>query len=85
MKKSRLKPRYILIKPPSLTELKQRLEKRQLDTSAVDQWIERARNGLYSDYEYDLIITNDDFDSTYRTLRDFCIGNYWKDFEEDDG
>lgn len=49
----------------------------------VDQWIERAKKGHYSDYDYDLIITNDNFDNAYRTLRDFCVSNYWKDFEED--
>jgi guanylate kinase len=83
LKKSRLKPRYILIKTPSLLELRQPPVKNESEKAVVDQWDERAKSKLFSDFEFDLVIANDDFDQTYRTLRDFCISKYWSDVEED--
>jgi guanylate kinase len=83
LKKSRLKPTYILIKSPSFLELRQQSETKKREEAVVDQWVERAKSEPFSDFAFDLVITDPDFDDAYKTLRDFCISKYFYDVEED--
>ncbi|KAH9489272.1 guanylate kinase [Bulinus truncatus] len=75
IKKSNLKPtpRYIFIKPPSLEELKRRLEKRGTETEeSLQKRLDTAKEAM--DYAaekgaYDHVIENNDLEIAYEKLK----------------
>jgi guanylate kinase len=82
-----LKARYILISPPSVGVLKDRIAKRdQLDPNDpnINQWVEKAKSGQFNESDFDLVVVNDDLEKAYKKLKEYCISNYWADFESED-
>lgn len=60
----------VFISPPTLSELKQRLEARQTDTQEViDNRIAMAKREIQRISEYDYLIVNDDLEEATNTLR----------------
>ena len=87
LKKSVLKPRYILIKTPNLDVLQERLAQshhKEVNDPQLTQWVEKARAGNYVDGDYDLVVVNDDLERAFKQLKEYCLSIYWKSFEEED-
>ncbi|CCD26359.1 guanylate kinase NDAI_0H01850 [Naumovozyma dairenensis CBS 421] len=76
--KTDLNARYLFIAPPSIDDLRKRLEGRGTETeeslnkrlSAATAEMEYANTGAH-----DKIIVNDDLDKAYAELKDFIFGN----------
>ncbi|ODV87808.1 hypothetical protein CANARDRAFT_173707 [[Candida] arabinofermentans NRRL YB-2248] len=76
IKKSDMNPRYLFIAPPSIEELRTRLEGRGTETSeslekrisAASAELEYAKNG-----GHDKIIVNDDLEKAYKELKEFIF------------
>ena len=61
----------VFILPPSLAELRRRLETRAADsTKVIDSRMERARGEISHWAEYDYVVINDDVDECYRQVRE---------------
>lgn len=60
----------VFISPPTLSELKKRLEARSTDTQdVIDRRIDMAKREIQRISEYDFLVVNDDFDQAARTLK----------------
>lgn len=77
IRKCSLDPLFIFIKPPSMSELEQRLRKRKSET---EESLQHRLSIVKSELEYGLqpgnfhlIIENDDKDKAYEKLREFVI------------
>jgi len=80
MKQSTFSPNYIFIKPPSIEELRTRLQGRGTET---DESLEKRINQAIKDMEYgegegnfDIVITNDDINRAYGELESFLLSKY---------
>lgn len=72
---------YIFILPPSMTELRRRLEERSTDAQKViEQRINRAADEIKEARWYDYIIINDDFETACRELSAIVIAHRRKTF-----
>lgn len=61
----------VFVLPPSLTELRRRLESRAQDSEAViDSRMERARAEISHWAEYDYVVINDDVDECFDRVRE---------------
>lgn len=68
-------PIFIFIEPPSLEELKNRLEKRQTDTKEINQKrLDLAVKELEKKDNYDYVICNDDLERAYTDLKNIILG-----------
>ncbi len=64
----------IFILPPSLTELRSRLERRGRDSAAdIDSRMDKAQREISHYNEYDYILVNDVFDETLLNLRSIIL------------
>ncbi len=64
----------IFILPPSLKELRNRLEKRGQDSEEViSSRMDKAKNEISHCHEYDYVIINDDFETGLLTLRSVIL------------
>ena len=64
----------IFITPPTLSELKKRLEKRSTDTKEViEARMKMATREIQRTSEYDFIVVNDDLDTAANVLRQIAI------------
>ena len=64
----------VFITPPTLSELKKRLEKRSTDTKEViEARIKMATREIQRTSEYDFIVVNDDLDTAANVLRQIAI------------
>ncbi|KAJ3332429.1 hypothetical protein HDU91_003110 [Kappamyces sp. JEL0680] len=87
LKKSMLRPTYILISSPSINALQERLAKsHNIDANdpMVAKWVDKAKAGHYQDGDYDINIINDDLEKAYAKLKDYCLSLYWQNFDEED-
>ncbi|CDK24866.1 unnamed protein product [Kuraishia capsulata CBS 1993] len=76
VKKTDLNARYLFLAPPSIDELKKRLEGRGTETQeSIDKRIAAASAEMaYAETgAHDLIIVNDDLDKAYKQLKDFVL------------
>lgn len=65
---------YIFIKPPSLEELRSRLEQRKTETEEViDERLEWSKQELKAANIYEYLIVNDDLNTAYDALRSIVI------------
>lgn len=65
---------FIFLKPPSLEELKRRLEQRKTETpEAMEKRLNWALKEIEEQHHYDYIITNDRLDAAYDVLRSIVI------------
>ncbi|MEP3050803.1 MAG: guanylate kinase [Erythrobacter sp.] len=61
----------VFILPPSLSELRRRLEERATDSdSVIDGRMERARGEISHWAEYDYVVVNDDIDYCFEKVRE---------------
>lgn len=61
----------VFILPPSLAELRRRLENRATDSSdVIDSRMERARGEISHWAEYDYVVINDDVDACFAKVRE---------------
>lgn len=61
----------VFILPPSLAELRRRLEARAADSAdVIDSRMERARGEISHWAEYDYVVINDDVDECFRQVRE---------------
>ncbi|MDQ7042874.1 MAG: guanylate kinase [Sulfurimonas sp.] len=64
----------VFITPPTLSELKNRLQKRSTDTQEIiDGRIEVARREIQRAAEYDFLIINDDLDVAAKVLKQIAL------------
>ncbi len=64
----------VFITPPTLSELKRRLEKRCTDTpEVIENRIQMARREIQRTTEYDFLVINDDLDVAADVLRQIAI------------
>ena len=74
---SELAPLYVFIRPPGLAALEERLRARATETEAsLAKRLAAARAELeYGEQpgNFDLVIVNDDLDTAYSQLREFCL------------
>jgi guanylate kinase len=64
----------VFIEPPSLEELKKRLEQRkQNDSNDLEKRLEEAKRELLEVNRYDFAIINRDFDQAYAELKSFVL------------
>ena len=74
---SELAPLYVFIRPPGLAALEERLRGRATETEAsLAKRLAAARAELeYGEQpgNFDLVIVNDDLDTAYSQLREFCL------------
>ena len=64
----------VFITPPTLSELKNRLQKRSTDTQEViNGRIEMARREIQRTSEYDFIVVNDDLDEAAKVLKQIAL------------
>lgn len=80
IKKSGIAARYVYIAPPSLEELKKRLELRNTETlESLEKRLkmaEREANAAKNETDlHDIIIVNDDVNKAYQEFKDFIINN----------
>ena len=72
---------YVFIMPPSLEELRRRLENRSSDAlDVIERRIARATEEIRESRWYDYIIFNDDFDVACRELASIVIAHRRKTF-----
>jgi len=72
---------YVFILPPSMSELRRRLETRSSDSQEViERRIIRAADEIKESRWYDYIIINDDFDTACRDLSAIIISHRHKTF-----
>jgi guanylate kinase len=72
--KGKYKATYIFIHPPSLEELRRRLELRKTETpKTIEQRLAKASQELEASSEYDYQIVNDDLRTAYQVLRSIVI------------
>lgn len=65
---------FIFVEPPSLDELRRRIENRKEDTpEMIEKRLKWAKNELALKNHYDYLITNDDFDAAYEALKSIVI------------
>lgn len=65
----------LFIQPPSIDELRKRLEGRNTDSPAdIEKRLERAEYELAQASHFDRVIVNDDLDRAVRETSDACIG-----------
>ncbi|XP_023334034.1 guanylate kinase-like [Eurytemora carolleeae] len=80
IKKTDLNPKYIFIKPPSITELETRLKARGTETEvSLQRRLEAAKTDLeYAEKPgyFDLVITNDDLNAAYDSLEKYITEVY---------
>ena len=61
--------KLIFLVPPSLDDLKQRLIKRNLDSSeAIESRLSEAKKEISKSEMYDYLVLNDDFDKAFEDL-----------------
>lgn len=79
VKKTNLNARFLFIQPPSMEELARRLYSRQTDSEeAILKRLETAKKELAYAHEsgaHDRIIVNDDLESAYEELEEFCLAD----------
>jgi guanylate kinase len=64
----------VFITPPTLSELKNRLQKRSTDTQEViNSRIEMARREIQRTSEYDFIVVNDDLEEAAKVLKQIAL------------
>ncbi len=64
----------IFVKPPSMAELRRRLEERRTETpEMIEARLARVQIELDAANEYNYQITNDRFEAAYQILRSICI------------
>ena len=64
----------VFITPPTLSELKNRLQKRSTDTQEViNSRIEMARREIQRTSEYDFIVVNDDLEEAAKVLKQIVL------------
>ncbi|XP_076369768.1 guanylate kinase-like isoform X2 [Tachypleus tridentatus] len=82
IKKTDLNPRYVFIKPPSLSVLEERLRGRGTETEeSIQRRLAKAKEEIkYGETpeNFHLVLVNDSVKNTYKYLREFLI----KDIEE---
>ncbi len=67
---------YIFIEPPSLEELRKRLQNRRTETSeSIDIRIQNARKELAQKDRYDYIIINDDLEMAIQAFKEIIMRN----------
>ncbi|MBL0226494.1 MAG: guanylate kinase [Geobacteraceae bacterium] len=72
---------YIFVLPPSMAELRRRLETRSSDDQAViDLRIERAAGEIREARWYDYIIINDNFDTAFEELSSIVVAQSRRTF-----
>ncbi len=72
---------YVFILPPSLAELRRRLESRSSDTAEViEQRIERATHEIREARWYDYIIINDNLEAAFEDLTSIVISHERRTF-----
>jgi guanylate kinase len=72
---------YIFILPPSMDELRRRLEKRSSDLQEViDRRIERAAGEIREARWYDYIIINDNFETAFEELSSIVVAHSRRTF-----
>ncbi len=72
-------PIFIFISPPSLTELKERLNKRQTEnTKSMEERLAWAKHELEMVNHYDYHIVNDHLDTAYAVLKSIFIAEEHK-------
>ncbi len=72
--KDKISATYIFIKPPSMEELKKRLENRKTDSEEnILKRLSKANKELEKASQYDYIIINDDINIAYEVLRSIFI------------
>lgn len=88
IKNSSLNPLYVFIKPPSISELEQRLKKRKTETEeSLQQRLNRAKIELeYGEQSgnFDIVIMNDNLDEAYKKLHSFISTELNKITQKDD-
>jgi len=77
VKKSSLKPRYVFIAPPSIEELEKRLRGRGTES---EENIRKRLHNAQGELDYlkkpefwDVVLTNDDFETTYQKLKEWIF------------
>lgn len=74
IKEKKIKATTIFVKPPSLDELKKRLEKRGTDSqAAIDERFSWAERELVASKYYDYCVTNDSLETAYKVLLSIFI------------
>ena len=77
VKKTSLNVKFVFLKPPSIDELRKRLEGRGTETSeSLQKRLDQARNELeYAETPgaHDKIIVNDDLESAYAELETYIL------------
>lgn len=77
--KEKIEALFIFIKPPSLSVLKERLEKRETESEeARKKRLDFAESELEQAKHYDYQIVNDDLDQTYTILKSIIIAEEHK-------
>jgi guanylate kinase len=77
VKKTDLNPIYLFISPPSLAELRKRLQGRGTESQAA---VEKRLATAFKEVDYakegahDLVIINDDLERAYQLLRRVALG-----------
>jgi guanylate kinase len=72
---------YVFILPPSMEELRRRLEKRSSDAQEViDRRIERAAGEIREARWYDFIIINDNFETAFEELSSIVVAHSRRTF-----
>jgi guanylate kinase len=67
----------IMVLPPSIHNLRQRLQQRRQDNAgAIDQRMQAATNELSHYREFDYLIINDDFDTALQQLQSVVAASY---------
>ncbi len=72
--KKKIEATFIFIMPPSIEELKKRMQKRHTeDAQTIDKRISFAQKELAALSHYDYQIINDDLDAAFDALRSIVI------------
>lgn len=82
-----LKPKYILIKTTNLDVLQERLAQShqiKVNDPELIPWVQKAKEGHYELDEYDMVIVNDDLERAFKQLKDYCLSQYRKAFEDEE-
>lgn len=78
LKKTDLNPRFVFLKPPSMTVLEERLRSRKTESEeSLQKRLHRAETEMaYGEVpgNFDITIVNDDIEEAYAKLRNFVIG-----------
>ncbi|XP_026472926.1 guanylate kinase isoform X2 [Ctenocephalides felis] len=82
VKQTDLDPVFVFVKPPSMAELEKRLRDRNTETEeSLQKRLNTAKSELAYGEEpgnFDIVITNDNFDKAFTKLRDFLEQEFKK-------